>query len=325
MEDQHDPQALLDAAFAGELSLDGEQIEAAAPGETGETNEGEQGAAPADEKPAEDNASTDAEPEGAPIASKSGTYTIPFEKLAEARTKAANLATENEALKAQLAELTAKQQQNLAAAQDQAQERAESGQAPTAADQNLDAAQNAIAQGVDPAIFGDFSEEGIAKGIATLIGRVTQQVRAELKAELEQGLAPVKASAAKTAEEAHFGAIYAKHADADEVLESSQFQAWRQSLPAFARAGVENALTKGTAQDVIEVFDSFKQQAGKIQPKQSAPEVKDRVPASLSEIVGAPPVDQAQRVLSLADNPAAMLDAMSSMTPEQIDALMNRV
>jgi len=328
MEDQHDPQALLDAAFAGELSLDGEQTAAEAPGETGEStnqDDGVQAAETADDKPAESDASTDAEPEGAPIASKSGTYTIPYEKLAEARTKAASLATENETLKAQLAELTAKQQQNLAAAQDQAQARADAGKAPTETDQNLQAAQDAIDQGVDPAIFGDFSEEGIAKGISTLMGQVTQQVRAELKAELEQSLAPVKATAAKSAQEAHFGAIYAKHADADELMESGEFQQWRQTLPAFARAGVENALTKGTANDVIEVFDSFKQATGKIKTPQPSPEVKDRIPASLSEIVGAPPVDQAQRVLNMANNPAAILDAMSTMTPEQIDALMNRV
>lgn len=308
----------------GTLELDG-------PTETGKADE----AVDKQVEVAKDEPKTDApkvdeaakageEPAGAPIASKSGTYTIPYEKLEQARERAKTVEAENEALKAQLADLTAKQQQNLTQAQEQAQARAEAGQAQTKADQDLNAAQAAISQGIDPAIFGDFSEEGIAKGIQALMS----QARAELKAEMEKELAPLKTERAKSQAETHMGAIYAKHADADEVAESTQFKQWFAGLPSFMRAGVKDAMDNGTAEQVIEVFDSFKAQAAGTKPPPATttkPDVQRRVPASLSEINGAPPVDETQRVLQMSTNPGALLDFMNSATPEQIKALMDRV
>ena len=327
----HNPAAMLEAALNGTLEADATQVEEAPTGEVEQEVADTKAESQEQKKQSETNgeevkpeAKADDEiPEGAPILSKSGTYTIPFEKLDEARKKASQLAAENEALKKQVADLTAKQQANLAAAQDEAQARADAGQAPTAADQNLQAAQSAIAAGVSADLFGDFSEEAIAKGIAVLMDQAKSQIRAELARDLE----PLKQERAKTAEEAHLAAIYAKHADANEIVESDQFKQWQASLPTFVRAGVEDALTKGTAEQVIEVFDTFKAQAGVKAPASTKPpmEVERRVPASLSEIVGAPPVDERQRVLQMADNPAALMSNFLSMTPEQIDAMLNRV
>lgn len=336
MSERHNPAAMLEAAFNGELSLDGEvptsrqEVEAQQNEEASDqANDDQQATEQTSEKEPE-AASTDAEPEGAPIASKSGTYTIPYEKLSQARDEAKKFAIENEQLKQQLAELSAKQQANLAAAEAQAQARAEAGKAQTQADQDLQAAQAAISDGVDVAIFGDFSEEAIAKGIKSLQDQARTQLReqlsAELRSELEKELAPLKQARAQSAAEAHYSAIYAKHADADEVLDSGEFQQWRESLPRIMRASVDAALTQGTAADVVEVFDSFKSQFAVGKPAAPRrPEVERRTVASLSEIAGAPPVDATQRTLQLAGNPSALLDNVMNMTPEQIDALMNRV
>ncbi len=92
---------------------------------------------------------TDDEPAGAPISSKSGAYSIPYEKLEEARNRAKTLEGENETLRAQITELSAKQQANLERAEEKAQDRADAGQKQTTADQNLDAAKAAIGAGVD--------------------------------------------------------------------------------------------------------------------------------------------------------------------------------
>ncbi len=330
MSDSQSPAAMLEAAFNGELSLDGEETkEPQTANEEEVQTEGVEQPAASEQQP-ESKPSTDDEPEGAPIASKSGTYTIPYEKLAEARNSAKTLATENEQLKQQLAELTAKQQANLAAAAEQAQARADAGQAQTQADKQLQAAQAAISEGVNVEVFGDFSEEAIAKGIKTLQDQAREQLRAELtrelKGELEKELAPLRQERAKSAEEAHYGAIYAKHPDADEVLESGEFQKWRESLPGFVRMSMDAALKAGTTTDVIEVFDTFKNQTGRATAQPALrPEVQRKPVASLSEIAGAPPVDATQRALMMADNnPNALIDQMLGMTSEQIDNLMNR-
>ena len=309
------PAEMLDAAMDGTLTLDGE----AKPTEP---------EVQPDTPEATDDQQHD-EPEGAPIASKSGTYTIPYEKLVQAREKASTLESENAALKAQLDELNAKQQQNLEQAQASAQDRADAGQQATDADQNLQAAQAAIEQGVDVDIFGDFSEEAIAKGVATLQARAMESIKAELRAELEKELAPIKQSRAQQVVNTHYAAIYAKHPDADELIQSAEFADWQKGLPTFVSEGVAKALSEGTTEQVIEVFDTFKADTGKpvtqTQAQAKVPEVQRRVPNSLSEIAGEPHRDLVQQTLETADSPASLMEAMQSMTPEQLERVLNSV
>lgn len=343
------PAELLEKALNGE-SLDGDDAGAGATTEGNTTGDGAGTAVDAaaaggagtgaDDKQQEQK--TGDEPAGAPIASKSGAYTIPYEKLAEARDRAKTLEGENETLRAQLAELTAKQQANLASAESSAQARADAGAAQTQADQNLNTAKAAMEQGVDPSLFGDFSEEGIAKGIATLAVSMREELRAELREELRaelreetaRELKPLKEREAKEAADGHYGAIYAKHPDANEIVQSVEFNAWVKSLPSFQRnavAAVFDTEQGGTAEQVIEVFDTFKAQTGKAsapaaQDKGKAPEVQRRVPNSLSEMAGEQHQDIAQQVMASAgtDN-AALLERMQDMTPEQIERVMNAI
>ena len=100
------PDELLAAAEAGALNVDSD----------------ESPVQPTEQAPT-DTATTASHPEdelAAPISSKSGAYTIPYEKLAQAREQAKAFASENELLKAQLAQLSAAQAANLAQAQAQA-------------------------------------------------------------------------------------------------------------------------------------------------------------------------------------------------------------
>ena len=307
---------LLEAALDGKLDMDSGAI-----GE-GDTTGDEDQSTLTQQPPANAATQTDDEPVGAPIASKSGGYTIAYEKLSEARTQRDQFKAEAEALRAQLESLSAAQQANLAQAQQDATNRAQAGNAPTEADQNLQLAQGAIGQGVDVSIFGDFSEEALAAGIVKL----QQQTRDELMSEIRKEFAPIRQKEEQSAADAHLNAIFTSHPDATEVAESTEFQVWRENLPTFARAGVENALKQGTTEQVIEVFDSFKARGG--QPttqRQFVPEVQRRIPASLSEISGAAPVDEVAQVLHSASNPQALLDRMDSMTPEQRESLMSRI
>ena len=343
------PAELLEKALNGE-SLDGDDAgEGSTTTTTQETpkDHDAEGAADAAKNGEADQGETtggsgttteDDEPKGAPIASKSGAYTIPYEKLEQARDRAKTLEGENESLRAQLAELTAKQQANLERAEDNAQARADAGKAQTQADQNLETAKTAMAQGADASLFGDFSEEGIAKGIEALMGRTREQLREELRAELREEAArelkPLKEREAREVKDSHYGAIYEKHADADEIVQSAEFAAWVKSLPSFQRGAVAAVMDPekgGTAAEVIEVFDTFKAQTGKAaapaaQDKGKAPEVQRRVPNSLSEASGEQHQDVAQQVLASAGtNPNALLERMQDMTHEQIERVLNAV
>ena len=332
------PDELLDAALSGTLEdgdLTAGDAQDATPDDAtqAQPDAGDAAAAAvADDAGVKDGEGDDAaKPEAereAPILSKSGAYTIPFQKLADARTDRDTWKQKAEQLEAQLQQMSAAQQANLAQAQQQAQERQDAGQQQTQADENLAAAEQAIHDGADLDLFGDFSEEAIAKGIQVLQDRARVEIRAELSAEMDKKLQPLLLQEKNRESAAHFGAIYKAHADADDIVESAEFASWRESLPVYVRSAIDHVMTDGTTAEVIEVFDSFKAATGKGQQAATpqAPEVQRRVPLSLSEMAGTAPVDETQQVLhTAATNPGALLDRMAGMTPEQITALMDKV
>ncbi len=307
------PEQLLAAAEAGTLNLDSEETTTQEPKQE----------APQDPAPQEAAAPETETEVAAPIASKSGAYTIPYEQLSKAREQVKALTAERDQLRA----LTAAQEANLIAAQQQAQSRADAGTAATASDDNLAAAQQAVAEGIDPAIFGDFSEEGIAKGVKALVEQGVQQAIAPLMQERQ-------AVAQKTAVTSHYEAIYAAHPDADELAQSAEFASWRNGLPNFARAAVDQTLTHGDAAGVVDVFNAFKASTNqgatpagsRVQQALATARAQPQVPTSLSEITGqAASSSAAEQVAALAENPAALMARMSDLTPAQLEKLMNSV
>lgn len=267
--------------------------------------------------------------DNAVIMAKDGKHTISYDKLVQARETARAAQTEAQTLATQLQAA----QQQLADLQAQAQARADAGQAPTAADNQVAAAQAAIDAGADPALFGDFSEEALAKGITKL---VEQQVAARMAA-IDAKLKPFEQQAATDATTAHFNAIYSAHPDADSLVESQEFAVWKGAQPALVRAALDQALTQGSSTDVIEVFSAFKaatqQQsppaAGKAQmsPAEAAKAAIAKaampVPASLSDIPGGRVAGT--NVFEAMDtmNSHELLAAASNMTAEQIEAWLN--
>ena len=330
-------QQLLDAAFAGKLDMDADAPTAAAAATADEGNAGQPAESTATTNKDEAPAAQDKE-QPAPIASKSGAYTIPYEKLTEARSERDHFKAEAAEWKAKAEQLTAAQANNLAAATAQAQARADAGQAPTQADANLAVAQAAAEQGIDISVFGDFSEEGIAKGVATL---VEQRAAALVDAKLKEALAPLQRERAQSQADAHYSAIYAAHKDADELVESDEFKKWMAAQPTFARSGIEHALK---AELVFHLKARRSSQAGEqfwvgLQPVNlrcqgvkpsaaaAAAQVADQPPTSLSELPGAAATGagDVERASALAGNPAALLDFMADMAPAKRDRLMNSV
>ena len=309
------PEQLLAAAEAGTLNLDSEETTTQEPKQE----------APQDPAPQEAATPETGAEVVAPIASKSGAYTIPSEQLSKAREQAKAAAYENEILRQQLTQLSNAQAANLAQSQSQAQDRADAGLAATSSDANLAAAQQAVADGIDPDLFGDFSEEGIAKGVKALVAQGVQQAIAPLMQERQ-------AAAQKTAVTSHYEAIYAAHPDADELAQSAEFAAWRESLPAFARGAVDQTLTHGDASGVVDVFNTFKASAkpapagSKVQQAIAAAQGQASVPTSLSELTGqASSGNPAEQIAAMAGDPASLMSRMSDMTPAQLEKLMNSV
>ncbi len=294
---------------------------------------GEPSATPAnDQTPGDAAASDEPEltPDNAVILARDGKHTIDYQKLVDER-EAAKTAREGEERERQRAEAAL---QELAELRAQSQQRADAGIAPTKTDNQVAAAEAAIEAGVDPELFGDFSEEAIAKGVLHLVRQQTAALQQQFDEKLANALSPFQQEKVRTVEDAHFGAIYAAHPDLDSITESKELADWLKAQPAYVRAGFDHLSTKGTAAEVIEFFDTFKQATGKTQaapsvdPKAAAKAViaqsRPAAPASLSDIPGgtAGPASRDEALAQMGS--VEMAEAMASMTPEQIEAYLNR-
>ncbi|KWR85504.1 MULTISPECIES: hypothetical protein [unclassified Pseudomonas] len=281
-------------------------------------------------------------PENAVILAKDGKHTIDYQKLVDARES-------EKAAKAEAQEVLGKlqaAQQELDALKAQAQQRADAGIAPTATDANAAAAQAAIDAGVDPELFGDFSEQDLAKGVRALVNKdaraligteVPALVEKLVEAKLAQAVTPLQQKHQSDAQDAHFRAISEKHPDFDSVIESKELSDWIAKQPTFAQAGYNAVLEKGTSAEIVELLDSFKAATQPPQPAQAAStkdvqaaaeaavaNAKPQVPASLSEIPGGAGAPLTGDEAIAAMDPVSMLDRMQNMTPKQIEAFLSR-
>lgn len=268
------------------------------------------------------DADTNAEaqdPAKAVVLARDGKHTIPYDTLVKHREGEQHWKAQAEAA-----------QQQLAALQAQAQARADAGAAPTKTDNMVATAEAAIEAGADAGLFGDFSEEALAKGIEKL---VAQQVEDRVKAALE----PLTTKQAKDAAAAHYDAIFSKHPDADSIAQSTEFAAWVNAQPSAVRNAywsLFDASTGGTAEEIVEVFDAFKAvNASKSTPPAAAAKeaasaavaaAKTEPPASLSSIPGGHATG-ASVLDSTADmSGLEMMKATENMTPQQLEAWLNR-
>lgn len=353
----NEAQQLLAAAFAGELDLDADASGssgvsatqgAAAPANAESTQVATEAAAGAEAATTATTSGTAATasaqeehegaPEGAPIASKSGGYTIPYEKLTEARTARDSAIAEAAQLRAQLEQMTAAQAANLQQAQAESQARADAGKAPTQADQNLAAAQTLVEGGADASLFGSFSEEDIAAGIEKMVAARVDAALAPQREAQREAQAREQATQVQTAEQAHSQKILDAHKDAFEIAESKEFASWKSGQPGFMQVAIDRTLNAGTAQDVIDLLGQFKQihagaeGAASADPTAAAvakalADAKTAPPMSLSNLPGAAPAGttEADRAIALANDPAALIAYIQSLPPERQTSVMNSV
>ncbi len=267
------------------------------------------------------------DPEKAVVLAKDGVHTIPYEKLTEARGDAKQWKEQAEAALAELEAFKA-----------QAQKRADAGEAPTKTDAQAQTAEAAIIEaGIDPEIFGDFSEEALAKGVATLVDMRANAISKAVEKRLAEVLAPILEQQKTTAATSHYSTIYERHPDADSIAESKELADWIAAQPKFVQASYQAVLSQGSTADVIEFFDTFKAATGKT-PQPTTPgkpdvaaaaqaalaKAKTKAPTSLSEIPAGSkaPHDEAQALMEMSDSNT--LASFMSKTPEQIRALLER-
>lgn len=307
-----------------EMSMNGDTAQAESIETPADTVVDEQTDTPATEAPTDTpNDSSDDDVEGEKVVlARDGVHTIPYEKLVEARERDR---VSQEALAAANAELEIlrKQAQTPATV------------APTQQEQDIETAQAAIDAGVNPDYFGDFSEEALAEGIKRL---VNADVAAQVKAQVAEALKPMQAKEQESAAEAHMRTIYEAHQDADSIVESSEFEAWKVSQPTYIQAALDGVLTQGTAEQVVELLNNFKQSttstpaadAGKpssddlkAKAREAIKNTAPAIPASLSDIPGGHKGALDIREQMDAMSGIELVEAMADWSPEKREQYLN--
>jgi hypothetical protein len=170
------------------------------------------------------------------------------EEVKAAEDKAAKAA----ARKAEKAEAKARAEAEKTAADEAA--RAAAGEA---AKIDTDAATKILAE-----VAKDFPEVGQA--LEVIRKQALAEAKAAFAAELEtfkQTLAPVVSTVQTSAQSAHEQAILTKHPDAFDLVDTAE--EWIETQPKFLQAGYKHVLDNGSAAEIVEFFDLFKQATGR--------------------------------------------------------------
>lgn len=274
------------------------------------------------------------------VLAKDGKHTIDFSVLADTREKAQQFQDQAQQLQAKYEAA----QQELAALKAAAQARADNGEAPTAADTMVAAAQAAMDAGVDITLFGDFSEEAMAAGIDKHVNNrvaaeVNAKVAAAVKTAVDEALAPLRAKEQAETADAHVSAVLAAHPDAGSIAQSVELDNWIKAQPSYLQPAMRQVQEGGSTEQVIELISNFKAATGATQKTaapghkqaaQAAQEAISRVtapvPASLSDIPGGRPGDVTlnDRMASMSE--IDMFNAVNSgeISQAQLDAYLNR-
>lgn len=270
------------------------------------------------------------DPDNAVVVAKDGKTIIPYETLKAERA-------EKQQWKGQATEYQSQlqaAQQEIAELKAQAQARADAGIAPTATDQQLATAQAALDAGVDPAIFGDFSEEGLANGINLLAEQRVKPVQAKV-AELEQKLSVLlserEAKAQEASAQSFNQAVAAKHPDWESVVESAAFDNWINAQPSFVQERINAVLADATVEQAIELLDAFMATqktpapaaATRAAAQQAIASARPPTPNSLSDIPGAAGGAASEFEVLASLNPLDLSARMATMTPEKLEEFLN--
>lgn len=312
----------------------------------------EQGGAPdAAQEPDQQTVATDAantdddqagelteDPGATRVMAKDNIHTIPYEKHKEYRDGMTHWKGQATELQAQNSELQTKYQ---GAMQELETLRAQPKPSASAVAQSEAAAVDAALEaGLNPDdLLGDFSAEAIVLGMKRVFAHEAQNLRAELMKELRQEIAPIAQERKANGLSAHFAAIEAAHPDRESLVESQELRDWMDkqvaAAPSFQqaalRASFEDVLSKGTATEVIELFDAYKATQKQAAPpanaraaaQQAIASTKTPAPASLSDIPGAAGGAASEFEVLASLSPIDLAARLDSMPPEKVEAFLN--
>jgi len=134
--------------------------------------------------------------------------------------------------------------------------------------QDKDAGKKAdLPEGEDDEVIKDFIEEfpSLEKPIKAIAKKLAEKVIDKKLKELQpkfEKIDQVEESVQSAAETDHFKVIKDAHSDYQEIVKSGKLAAWIELQPSFLKKSLEAVASEGTAEEVVEMFDSYKRSTG---------------------------------------------------------------
>ena len=127
--------------------------------------------------------------------------------------------------------------------------------------------------------------------------------------QMKQSEAERAAAAKEHAVEEHFKAIRAKHSDFDTLVGNGTLNKWIDSKPAIFQESLTRVASKGTAEEVIEMFDQLKTDLGMTSPHITTQGDKREKLKSMVAVRGGAPVIPKGKEVATSDYDAAWDEA----------------
>lgn len=147
--------------------------------------------------------------------------------------------------------------------------------------------------------------------------RVTERVSAveqNIQRLIDEKVAPINKHVHDTEAQAHFAAIKSAHPDYAKYVQDGSLEAWVNSLPSYHQIGAKYTIANGNTQEVIQLYDAFKQARNITKQQDAEPKIKkDTNPSIVNKVKDAMSVPSA----------ASELPTSTAKEPTDPDKLFN--
>jgi hypothetical protein len=127
---------------------------------------------------------------------------------------------------------------------------------------------------------------------------------------IEQRVKPIATHVQESETQAHNDAIFSAHPDVHERIEDGSLKAWIDTLPKYQQVGAYRVCNSGSAQEVISLFDSFKDATSTDSAKKSPTKKNSRNNKTVDKLKGA---------LATPSDPTRVSNGANANTPAEED------
>lgn len=118
----------------------------------------------------------------------------------------------------------------------------------------------------DDSVLSEFIEEfpTLEKPIRLMAAKIAREIVEKEVGEIKPTISQVQETVESQAVEEHLGKITEAHSDWRKIYDSGALNTWITNQPKFMQPGLHRVVDEGSAEDIIELFDTYKKSTGQL-------------------------------------------------------------